>query len=132
MSDAAGFAVSEGRSTLAAAWNHVETVTVFKRDLYVVDQICLLLTLRGESPPLEITEGDEGYEAFLVHMEGHLPGIVPYVEWFLAVVFPAFVPNARCIFRRGGAPDPPPAPPEEPIVEPKRGLRRWIEIVTGF
>ncbi len=130
-SDAVGFAVSVGKVTHRARWNDVETVTVFKRDLYIVDQICLLLALEGGLGAVQVTESDDGYQAFLTHMEAQLPGILITVEWLLPVMIPAFAPNTRCIFRRGGSPDEAPAP-QQADVPPRGRLRTWIAILTGF
>ncbi|WP_419804547.1 hypothetical protein [Terriglobus sp.] len=119
--DAAGFAVSAGGQQRQVRWDQVERVTAFKRDLYTVDMLCLLILLGEDQAIFELNEQMEGYNEFVAAMDIALPGAMPWAQWFMAVAFPAFATNPLCIYRRGGEPDPIPSPPpEEP--EPKLSL----------
>lgn len=104
MFDAVGFTLGPTVSTDAAtrlqiSWGEVQKVAVFKRDLYVVDMVCLLVELPGPRT-LELNEEMQGWQAFIESLPQFLVGITPWHEWFLAVAFPAFKANPTLIFTR--------------------------------
>ena len=115
--DAAGFTVLAGSAQRDVRWDEIDRITAFKRDLYTVDMLCLLVLFGSDQAILELNEQMDGYQDFVTAVDAHLPGAMPWAHWFLAVAFPAFAPNPLCIYRRGGEPDPipdPPPPEEEP------------------
>lgn len=102
--DAAGFAVADLRSAdphcYRMAWEDVHRGVAFKRDLFTVDCICLLLEGAGEQD-IELNEEMAGWSTFVEALPSSLPGCVPWPDWFTVVAFPAFETNETEIYRRG-------------------------------
>lgn len=81
------------------AWKETVRVEAFKRDLYAVDLICLLVLLK-DNKALEINEGMEGFESLAGKLPEYLPGCQKFEEWFQVVAFPAFKENNTVIYER--------------------------------
>jgi len=81
------------------AWSAVHRVMAFKRDYLTVDCICLVFAATEEQL-LEIDEEMGGWDEFTQELPKHLPGSIPWAEWFMAVAFPAFATNATEIYSR--------------------------------
>jgi hypothetical protein len=101
--DTAAFAVTrrKGRSlqSQSMAWSEVYSAIAFKRDLFIVDCVCLLLA--GENGTgVEVDEEMEGWSEFTGALPGHLPGCEAWEEWFLKVTSAAFAANATEIYSR--------------------------------
>lgn len=126
--DGAGFCVCDDAGEQAVRWDQVQQVTAFKRDLYTVDMLCLLLLYGVEGKILEVNEQMEGYNDLVGAMETHLPNATPWAAWFFAVAFPAFAANSLCIYRQNGVPDP---IPEAPPASEEELKLTWIERATG-
>jgi len=81
------------------AWSVVQSVDVYKRDLYVVDLICMAIeTTEGQT--VELHEGMEGWDKFVAALSGALPGCEAHADWWHSIAVPAFATNAQRIFRR--------------------------------
>jgi hypothetical protein len=80
-------------------WSQVERATAFKRDLMVVDCICLALFLSDERV-LELNEEMAGWDIFVESLPSYLPGCMRFDDWFSRVAFPAFATNEMEIFSR--------------------------------
>jgi hypothetical protein len=102
--DSAGFTVTDLRSKdqerTGMCWDEVCQATAFKRDLFSTDCICLFLA-RTDGTGVELNEEMARWNTLVQALPQHLAGCKPWSEWFSAVAFPAFVPNATEIYRRG-------------------------------
>ena len=85
------------RNPLKLKWSEIDRLTVFKRDLFTVDLICLFLEL-SDDRAVELDEDMEGWKPFIDAVPSHLPGCK--ADWFSAVAFPAFAANPTEIYRR--------------------------------
>lgn len=80
-------------------WSEVGSIYLFKRDLLVVDQICMALNMRnGEA--VEINEEMKGWDELVKELPQYLPGCQTMGEWFQKVAFPAFADNVTLIYER--------------------------------
>lgn len=95
--------VTSGQSTeriAALCWSEVDSIEVYKRDLWVVDLICMVLrTADGRS--LELHEEMEGWDRLLADLPTWLPGCKSRAEWWHAVAVPEFELNCHRVFQRG-------------------------------
>lgn len=80
-------------------WDDAIVLTAFKRDLYVVDRICLEFELK-DGEIIEVDEEMKGFDALVQKLPEYLPGCKSFDEWFEVVAFPAFKLNATQIFQR--------------------------------
>jgi hypothetical protein len=90
---------NETRQTVLR-WRDVIRVDVFKRDLYVVDQICLAL-VDNETSEVEINEEMDGWLSLVQQLPEYLPGCQTFGEWYQPVAIPAFEQNLKVIYERG-------------------------------
>jgi hypothetical protein len=74
----------------AVDWEAVRAVAVYKRDLYVYDNICLAFKLSDDSW-VEVSEEEPGFSALAKAVERRFP-TVPR-DWFRQAMFPAFATN---------------------------------------
>lgn len=80
-------------------WKEIEKISVFKRDLYVVDIICLkIFMINGKG--FEINEEMKGWEKFISSLPIHLQQCQNFEEWFSSVAFPAFETNEYYIYKK--------------------------------
>ena len=91
---------SERRPDREVSWHKISCITVFKRDVYIHDMICVLIEVGGEDV-IELNEEMEGWEDFVRELPLFLPSAMRYAEWFLKVAFPAFEPAPVRIYVRG-------------------------------
>jgi hypothetical protein len=77
-------------------WSEVRKVIAFKRDLFVVDLICLVFV--GDTNGMEIHEEMEGWKEVSDSLPTFLAGCQPIHDWFHSVAFPAFATNEVVIF----------------------------------
>ena len=91
-----------GRSS--CGWDQVQSIFVYKRDLYVTDLICAVFVI-SSTEAIEVHEEMAGWQPLVESLPEHLPGSAPFATWWQAVAVPAFAPNARVIYQRS----PPPA-----------------------
>ncbi len=102
-SDERGFTIANAKQpssdSISRKWFETERVTAFKRDMYTVDLICIVLTFSNEQP-IEIDEEMAGWQAFVDALPSRLPGCRPFAEWFSEVAFPAFATNVTPVFVR--------------------------------
>lgn len=100
--DAQGVTVSNLRSctdnAVTMRWAEVCRATVFKRDLWSVDCICVYLA-RSDDSGVELDEEMAGWRTFLAALPQHLSGCRPSDQWFSEVASPAFAPNPTEIYR---------------------------------
>jgi hypothetical protein len=99
----ARWCTAEGASgSFQLPWAGIQSIVVFKRDLYVVDLICLAFHA-GDSGPFEVHEEMEGWQALVDALPEHLPSCQSFPDWWAAVTFPAFARNETVIFSRAAA-----------------------------
>jgi hypothetical protein len=83
-------------------WADVHSVVAFKRDLYIVDLMCLAFN-SGSAGALEVHEEMRGWQDLVDALPDHLPGSTPFPDWWAVVAFPAFAANPTTIFSRAAA-----------------------------
>jgi len=91
--------VENDRGEIVIAWKDTVRVEAFKRDLYAVDLICLLVLLK-DNKAVEINEEMEGFESLAGKLPEYLQGCQKFEEWFQVVAFPAFKENNTVIYER--------------------------------
>ena len=79
-------------------WGAVECATVFKRDLFTYDLICLQLKVADDV--IEFDEEDLNWKELVEAMPNHLSGCILWSDWFTEVAFPAFETKERLIYRK--------------------------------
>lgn len=79
------------------AWNEVEEIETFKRDLFAYDEICL--AFRVSDLWYEFWESDTGFNPLAKQMQGKFPSIPE--GWYGEVMRPPFVTNRRTLWKRG-------------------------------
>ncbi|MEM7600212.1 MAG: hypothetical protein AAF357_02215 [Verrucomicrobiota bacterium] len=87
------------RHEALAAWTQISEITVFKRDLYAYDLICLRVLL-GDGVEIETDEEDVNWNLLVNSLPTFLPGTIEWPSWFSDVAFPAFEACAQTIFSR--------------------------------
>lgn len=84
---------------LNIGWKAIDRLTMFKRDIFSVDLLCLFIEFSGDCA-IEFDEDMEGWKALIDALPHRLPGCKALEEWFSDVVFPAFAANPTEIYRR--------------------------------
>jgi hypothetical protein len=84
---------------LRVKWSDIQKLGVFKRDLYVVDLVCLVVELPGPRT-IELNEEMEGWQPFVEALPRFLVGAKPWHEWFMEVAFPAFDTKSTIVYSR--------------------------------
>jgi len=100
--DSEGFtvnAVQPKANPNSMKWSEVAKVTAFKRDLFAVDLICVLLS-KADSSGIEVDEDMGGWDEFVKRLPNNLAGCKAWEQWFTEVAFPAFDPKMTEIFNR--------------------------------
>ena len=101
--DTAGFQLASLKQTdqkpIFISWNEITRITAFKRDLFTVDCICLMINT-ADSKELELNEDMKGWSEFTESIEKFLSGSRPFSEWFFQVAHPAFETNPTEIFSK--------------------------------
>jgi hypothetical protein len=80
-------------------WDETISIKAFKRDLYAVDRLCLLIGL-SDGSGIEVDEEMSGWDSLVQQLPEYLPGCKSLGEWFEVVAFPAFQLNMTPIFDR--------------------------------
>ncbi len=105
--DSVGFKCTQRKwrteQSVVIRWDEIQTVTVFKRDLFTVDCICLFAA-RNDDSGIELDEEMCGWQEFVDAMPTYLRGCMKWEDWFLALAFPAFATNTTQIYSRGEVP----------------------------
>jgi hypothetical protein len=70
-------------------WVEITRVSVFKRDCFTVDLLCLALELNGRQYT-ELNEEMAGWSELIEALPVYLPGALPLHQWWEKVMFPAF------------------------------------------
>ena len=81
------------------AWDSVESISVFKRDLFTYDLICAALDFR-DSEAVEFDEDDPLWRDFVSLLSDNLEGAMSPDSWFSEVAFPAFEERETVIYSR--------------------------------
>jgi hypothetical protein len=84
-------------------WDETISIKAFKRDLFAVDRICLVIELK-DGVGIEVDEEMAGWDSLVQKLPEYLPGCKTFGEWFDIVAFPAFQLNMTPIFERDGDP----------------------------
>lgn len=80
-------------------WDDAISIKAFKRDIWAVDLICLVIEL-SNGGGIEVNEEMGGWDSLVQKLPEYLPGCKTFGEWFETVAFPAFHPNLTSIFER--------------------------------
>ena len=80
-------------------WLNVVRLEAFKRDLYAVDQICMVVVL-DENKEVEINEEMNGWDSLMRKLPRYLSGCQEFGEWFDVVAKPPFKENLTVIYKR--------------------------------
>jgi hypothetical protein len=75
-------------------WSEVQRIFAFKRDIHVVDLICIAFEFT-DNTAVEIDEEMPGYSSVTATLPVHFPGL--NAQWWDSVVFPAFATNWTAI-----------------------------------
>jgi hypothetical protein len=84
---------------LSVNWSDVVAVFVYKKDLYVVDMICMSIALKN-GHEFHLDEQMAGWTDLTERLPKILPGCLAIEEWFFQVAFPAFETNLIRIYPR--------------------------------
>ncbi|HTH46754.1 MAG TPA: hypothetical protein VMB21_04525 [Candidatus Limnocylindria bacterium] len=106
--DAAGFWVHEadkGAVHPPFPWANVVKATVFKRDMFSTDLVCLFFASHN-GLGFEVHEEMNDWKKFTEALPDYLIGCKPSGEWWSQVAFPAFETNLTEIFSRAEASTP--------------------------
>lgn len=95
---ATGFRVLADDSEYEIEWPQVREVVAFKRDRFIVDDVCLSF-LVGERW-IEVHEDMPGWQQLVDGLDRRIMGVTPSREWRPRVVHPPFARNEEVIFRR--------------------------------
>lgn len=87
------------RDVASLCWADIASVTVFKRDIFAYDLICVQLIV-SETAWVEFDEEDTHWAELMKALPLRLPGCRTEDEWYGDVVYPAFAENLHCIFER--------------------------------
>jgi hypothetical protein len=80
-------------------WADIDKVVAYKRDCYLVDQICLeFLTVAGDS--VMITEETNDWKELACALPKFLPGFPVFEAWFSNIAFPPFEGNLAILYDR--------------------------------
>lgn len=82
------------------AWDELQAVFAYKRDLYTIDEICLDVFFPEDSS-FTITEEMAGWHIFVQHLEPHLP--LPS-GWFAEVSVPVFETKLTLLYEQDRRP----------------------------
>lgn len=80
-------------------WAEINTIIVYKKDLYTSDLICMYIASTNDRV-LEIDETTRGWENLVENLTHYLPTASTFEDWFLEVAFPAFETNPVIIYSR--------------------------------
>jgi hypothetical protein len=89
----------KGLSCVEMAWNEIEEVIAFKRDLITTDLICLELR-SSQGGAIVVHEEMNGWEEFCGALSRHLDGMPVYEKWWHSIAIPAFETNTTVLWRR--------------------------------
>lgn len=81
------------------AWENVQEVYVFKRDIFAIDLICLAFRLNNDES-LELNEQMKSWKYLVENLPKYLPDCPTFEQWFMDVAFPAFELNLIKIYPR--------------------------------
>ena len=79
------------------AWETVKRVTVFKRDFFLYDLICLQIETDDDS--FEFDEEDPKWVKLVTTLPNYLSECMQWIDWFTKVSLPAFETNELLIFK---------------------------------
>ena len=82
-------------------WQEIVRITAFKRDLYTYDLICLLIL--SKTGIWELDEKMPGWQETIQMVDTFLPSAVPYAQWFLEIITPAFETTPIDVYNIAGA-----------------------------
>jgi hypothetical protein len=84
------------------AWSDLDEIRAFKRDLFAIDLICLVLYCGDEDEPVEVHERMQGYKELIEALESRLG--IDVETWWRDVAFPPFDMNLRTVWQAGSIP----------------------------
>ncbi|MBZ5615254.1 MAG: hypothetical protein LAO23_14695 [Acidobacteriia bacterium] len=100
--DENGFVVTASGSrepNASLAWDEVDTVLAYKRDLYTVDLICLGFVTPERT--IEVHEEMQGWSQLVEQLPSRLRGMPPFSGWWESVAKPPFAPSVTTLYKRG-------------------------------
>jgi hypothetical protein len=91
--------VENEKGQRSVMWDDVISIAAFKRDLFTVDLICLVMTLKNDAA-VQVDEEMNGWDSLVQTLPAYLRGCKKYEEWFQTVAFPAFQTNLTVLYER--------------------------------
>ncbi|MCG3136999.1 MAG: hypothetical protein HJJLKODD_00840 [Phycisphaerae bacterium] len=91
------YLLKNGQCEIAIRWTDVHTIQTFKRDYFTYDMICLAFEI-GKNEWIEIWESMVDFMKVTAKMHEEFSTIPQ--GWYTVVMFPAFEPNCRILWRR--------------------------------
>lgn len=85
--------------TLLIDWNRITKIAVFKRDLYGVDQISMIVETTDQGV-VEFDESMRGWSRVVEALPLHLQGALSVEQWFANTAFPAFQTLPKLIYEK--------------------------------
>lgn len=79
-------------------WNDITTIVAYKRDAYIVDLICLGITINNGTV-FELDEEMNGWNPLIERLPQHLLGCKPKETWWSDVALPPFADNVNIIYQ---------------------------------
>ena len=90
-----GIIIRGEKGEVQISWNKITKIIAFKRDLYVVDTICLVIEINDIF--YEINEEMNGFSDLFGFMEKIL-SVSP--RWYIDIMTPAFEANMKVIYEK--------------------------------
>ena len=87
----------DGFKTQSIEWRKIKEIYVYKRDIFIVDLICITLRTANDDG-FELHEQIRGWQELVENLPKYLPECDPFHEWFVKVAFPAFEFNLVKIY----------------------------------
>ena len=88
------------RCHLIFTWDKVRTVEAYKRDLFVVDCICL--SFETSDRWVELNEDMDGWDDLITTAQKRLPKFPTHETWWETVALPAFETNHMTLWKKVG------------------------------
>lgn len=101
--DAKGFTVMplthSDETSNSLNWASIAEAIAFKRDLFCVDQVCIVFC-SNDGFELEVNEGMKGWNELCQVLPIYLPRTPAWEEWFMQITTRAFELNSILLFRK--------------------------------
>lgn len=90
-----GFSFTDKDDTIFVAWNDIEAIFAYKKDLMTVDELNIEVFLNNNMR-IRLTEEIDGWFQFIIKIKEIFPGIDK--EFDIKLIFPAFETNLTLVY----------------------------------